>query len=172
MKLMLSIVLTLSLFLWGQSPAPLMPITRVLNEAGWEIPGLKGAHTKTGSTPRSSGQSNGFSYQVTVLVPDPKMKHYVVPMVSVDKDQQQAVFKELRFKPTEIHRFEVAGKPYCYQVSGMIYSQDPRTKTGGYAGTIELLYYDQSGSGVWTVLDTGGLLLPGVPQPPPWAARK
>jgi len=173
MKLAFAIVLNFSVFLWGQSPAaPPTRITQVRNEAGWQIPGLKGATVKKGTTPHSSSQAKGFTYQVTVLTPSPQKKAYLVPLITADAVRQQILYREVEFSPDEIHRFEVMGKPYCYQVSGILHSRDPQTKAGGSAGTIDLLYYDESGDGSWTILDTGGLLLPEVPQPPLWTREK
>jgi hypothetical protein len=161
-----------SLAMWAQSSVPkASQLTRVFNESGWDIPGLKHSHIKPGTTSHSNGAANGFSYQVTVLLPDSDKELAVVPMISVDTTKEEIVYREWKFKVTEIHRFEVDGKPYCYQVSGLIYSENPETRVGGYSGTVDLLYFDQSGTGTWTILDTGGLLLPTVPQPPSWAAK-
>src|SRR5436305_242749 len=141
-KLLISLLLISAAFICGQPSDSNSQFTRVLNQAGWQVPGLKGAHLKRGTTAHENGHFKDFNYQVTVLVPDAQQAFYPVPMISVDTAGKLIIYKEIKFKPTEIHRFEVAGRPYCYQVSGDVYSENEKTKVGGFAGTIDFLYYD------------------------------
>jgi hypothetical protein len=146
-------------------------LTRVFKESGWDIPGLKHSHLKPGTIPHGTGVDNDFSYQVTVLVPESGQVLHVVPMVFVNEEKQKIIYQEWKVKVTQIRRFEIDGKPYCYQVSVMLHSEDPKTRASGDAGIVDLLYFDESGTGNWNIMDTGGILLPAAPRPA-WVIKK
>jgi hypothetical protein len=174
-KLIHSVVLICfigTLAAWAQpNTSGAQRLTRVLNESGWDIPGLKHSHLKPGTTPHSSGVDNAFSYQVTVLVPESDQVLHVVPMVFVNQEKQKIIYQEWKVKVTQIRRFEIDGKPYCYQVSVLLHSEDPKTRASGDAGILDLLYFDESGAGNWNIMDTGGILLPSAPRPA-WVIKK
>ncbi len=173
-RLLLFCLVLLCFVVQAQAPQNARPITQIFNEDGWEIPGLRDARikpgTKTGPASYSVEMSHGATS--TLLVPKLPDKLYDVPIITIDSAKQRIVYRKRRYKVIELRRFEVNGKPYCFQVSGMIFSEDPRTKVGGWAGEIEFLYFDESGSGVWTIMDPHGLVLPEIPKPPEWALKK
>jgi len=144
------------------------PITRVYKADGWDIPGIKEAHPKVGTKPHSRGESNGISYQITVLVPN-HTTTAKIPFVFLDTPNRRISYEERTIRVEEIKAYEVNGHPYCYQVSAMLHSVDPKSHTGGWAGLLDMWYYDESGQGKWTVMDSVGPLLPAVPLPPKWA---
>jgi hypothetical protein len=137
----------------------------VVNEAGWEIPGLRNARVKPGTLPSSKNKIGDFTYEVTVLVPGRNQVFQSLPQVYLDQEANQLVYKVVDLKILEIQRFEMDKKPYCYKISALVRSADPHSKVSGWAGTLELLFFNETPSGTWTVLDQDAPVLPDVPRP-------
>jgi hypothetical protein len=157
--------------LWAQTGQTAEPITRMYKADGWKIPGISNAHPKNDTPPHSSHDRNGVSYQTTVLVPS-NTTTVNVPFVWLDSSNHRFSYEERTIRVKEIRAYEANARPYCYQVSAMVYSEDPTSKVGGWAGIIDLWFYDETGYGKWTIMDTAGPLLPDVPTPPRWAETK
>jgi len=155
-------------FVWAQGGTNVESITRVYRADGWDIPGIKGSQPKRGTKPHSLQEANGISYQTSVLIPI-QPTTATIPVVRLDTTNRRISYEERRIRVEEIKAYEVNGHPYCYQVSVMLYSENPKSHAGGWAGLLDLWYYDESGQGNWTVMDTTGPLLPDVPLPPKWA---
>lgn len=146
------------------------PITRVFNPNGWQVPALKSSHVKNGTTAHVPAVSNSIKYQMTVLVPSVGQELSKVPLVHLDPTQKWLVYDERTIRVLEITRYEVNTKPYCYRVSVMLKSEEPKSHLSGWAGELDLYYYDESGEGTWTVMDTAGPILPDIPKPA-WERR-
>ena len=163
-----------AVLVFGQTKTPSAPITRVYNEAGWTIPGLKNAHVMHGTTPHEANEIIGIAYQITNLEPTDKTNARV-PFVWLDSPKQRYSFREREVRAQRITAYEVNSRPYCYRVEVMFFDHNPETKTGGWSGSLDLWYYDETGTGRWTIMDTAGptvptgQLLPHVPLPPAWA---
>ena len=167
---LLGLFLCTSIFALGQVAESPKSITRVFKPNGWQIPALENSHVKRGTAAHVPAVSDERKYQMTVLVPAAGHESSKVSFVHLDPTQNWLVYDERTIRVLEIRRYEVNTQPYCYKVSVMLKSEDPKLHVAGWAGELDLYYYDESGEGTWTVMDTTGPVLPDIPKPA-WERR-
>ena len=139
--------------------------TLIFNPDGWRIPALQDSHLKPGTTPHAPAGWGNAEYEATLLRPREGHDLSKVPRVYLDSEANRLVYEEQTVKVLEIRRYEVNARPYCYKVTVMVKSENPKSDEAGWAGEIDLYYYDEAGKGTWTLMDTTGPLLPEIPKP-------
>jgi hypothetical protein len=162
-------LLTASLLL-GQQPAKQVETTRIFNPDGWTIPGLERARSRVHG--RNSPSDKQTAVQVTGFEPGPRGKLYTIPLITPDPEHHQLDYQTLSIEPIDIYRYEVNGRVYCYQVSIIMHEFDPKSKRGGTGGGVEIYYYDETGSGVFTIMEFNVTVFPYTPPPPQWVTSR
>lgn len=140
---------------------------RIVNNEGWDIPGLHGAAVKLKPTSHTA-----FTHApadllrrltFTVLVPRDRAKTYDLQLPFLDETSRSIVIHHDVFRVAEIRRYELDGRPYCYKLTEeLVRKANGRTLTLAYS---ELLFSDENGNGRFTVISTRAPALPNIPLP-------
>ncbi len=149
-----------------QPDAPRCSIREVFNRAGWDIPGLSKAKASATTARWTTGGLVGV-YVDTLISKSPESS---VALLSCLPDRVERV--EMRTQALdvkEILRFTSNGRVFAYRITAQLMAIEGKSTRVPLAGELMLTFYDEDGSGRFTVMQyPGSDLIPRL-DVPTWA---
>jgi len=145
------------------------------NPEGWSMPGLR-AVSKGGIKPkvertRIGNQDVTVSMYATDAAPiDDRLQR--LPFLWPIRQQENAfLFQDVAVAASAVWVYETAGRRFAYIVQGSRYVYDPKSKAGGFAESIRLVFEDRNGDGRCELMHQG-MASDYVPALPTWVLTR
>ncbi|MCM3873652.1 MAG: hypothetical protein ND895_23445 [Pyrinomonadaceae bacterium] len=134
-------------------PPPVEP-RRILNEAGWEIPGLAVSRKLR---PPELRNTRNRTYELYITLYEPEVEAFLKrPFPSREKPKpEESNWKSQGLKIRLIEERVVNGRKYCYAITSDEIFQDETNQPRYSNGPEMLFYYDEDGDGKFETLEEG-----------------
>ncbi|HBB87001.1 MAG TPA: hypothetical protein DC047_05245 [Blastocatellia bacterium] len=150
-------------------PSPVVP-GRIVNEVGWEIPGLAVSRKLR---PPELRKTRDRSFELYITLYEPEVETFLKrPFASREKPKpDESTWTSHGLKISLIEERVINGRKYCYAITAYEIFQDEKDQPR-YSNHLEtLLYYDEDGDGKFETLEEG-LDYFSVGHIPSWVLQK